>query len=261
MAFKESKATFDSGNRFGDEMKRFISDEAGKFTSGENEAAAANVDASVEKMVRISAEKNKTEIKRIKQEVKEYKKEEKEIKKNHEHREERKEEKRQVKQERKEKSKEKNKENKKAASKLAVGNMLKAKKDVSNDLAGKNADSGNAFTDAKSGFVGTLATVANPMTYVKKFVAYLGAILAPYFLIFMTFAIVIIVVVALLFDILSPIKKVTDAISGFLSIFQSDTSTFTTTTLTDKEINDIVSKAKCNADQEKAIVLLPSGIH
>ena len=41
MEFKSTTATFDNKNRFGDDMRRFVSDEAARFTTESNEAASA----------------------------------------------------------------------------------------------------------------------------------------------------------------------------------------------------------------------------
>ena len=63
MGFKESKVAFASKSNFTDDMKRFVADEAARFTLGSNEAASANLDEMAEKTVRLSAEKNKKSVK------------------------------------------------------------------------------------------------------------------------------------------------------------------------------------------------------
>ena len=78
MEFKSSDVRFGGKNRFGDDMKRFICDEAARFTTESNEAASASIDEFVEKGVRFSSEKNKRSIKEQKQilsEIKEKKEE------------------------------------------------------------------------------------------------------------------------------------------------------------------------------------------
>lgn len=59
MEFKKSSADFSTRNPFGSDLKRFISDEAARFTPEGNEAASASIDSFAEKSLRFSAEKNK----------------------------------------------------------------------------------------------------------------------------------------------------------------------------------------------------------
>ena len=78
MEFKSSDVRFGGKNRFGDDMKRFICDEAARFTTDSNEAASASIDEFAEKSMRFSSEKNKRSIKEQKQilsEIKEKKEE------------------------------------------------------------------------------------------------------------------------------------------------------------------------------------------
>ena len=131
--------------------------------------------------------------------------------------------------------------------------MLRSKKDISNDLAGGGANTGDAFHDGKSGLVGTILEVVNPMHYMKAFMAKMAALLAPYVLMFMTVAIIMVILVALVFDFLQPLVAVNDAITGFISIFSSEEDTFVTSTLTEDEINQIIADAGCDEKQEKVI--------
>ena len=71
MEFKSSDAVFKDKNCFVDDMKRFMCDEAARFTTGGNEAASASIDEFAERGVRFSIEKNKRAIKQQKQAIKE----------------------------------------------------------------------------------------------------------------------------------------------------------------------------------------------
>lgn len=63
MEFKNTKASFESKLRFSDDMKRFVNEEAARFTTDSNEAASASLDDVAEKTMRISAEKHKGNVK------------------------------------------------------------------------------------------------------------------------------------------------------------------------------------------------------
>ena len=152
----------------------------------------------------------------------------------------------------KELKKKENKERKKQSTKISVAGMLRAKKDVSNELAGGGANTGDAFADGKSGLVGTLLEMVNPMHYLKAFLAKIGAIIAPYLLLFTALIMVVVIVVVIIFDVLSPIAEVGNAISEFISIFTDD-NTFVNTTLTQEEIDQIVEDAECDETQEKVL--------
>ena len=80
MEFKSAGDVFSKRNRFADEMKRFVCDEAARFTTSGNEAASASIDEFAEKGVRFSIEKNKRKIHEQKQILKEIKQKEKELK-------------------------------------------------------------------------------------------------------------------------------------------------------------------------------------
>lgn len=80
MGFKESKVAFSSKNNFTDDMKRFVVDEAARFTTDSNEAASASLDEMAEKAVRFSAEKNKRSVSEQKQIIAEIKDKKKELK-------------------------------------------------------------------------------------------------------------------------------------------------------------------------------------
>ena len=155
-------------------------------------------------------------------------------------------------QKKKELKKKEHKEKKKQATKVSVGRILSSKKDISNELAGGGANTGDAFHDGKSGLVGSILEVINPMHYFKAWLAKIGALLAPYVLMFMTVAIVLVVVVALMFEVMQPLVAVGNAIDSFLSFFSSD-ETFSYDTLSDDEINQIVADSSCDSTQEKVL--------
>lgn len=156
-------------------------------------------------------------------------------------------------QKKKELKKKEHKEKKKQATKISVGRILSSKKDISNELAGGGANTGDAFHDGWSGLVGSILEVINPMHYFKAWLAKIGALLAPYILLFMTVAIVLVVVVALMFEVMQPLVAVGNAINSFLSIFSSDDDTFSYDTLSDDEIDQIVADSGCDSTQEEVL--------
>ena len=226
MEFKSSDAVFKDKNCFVDDMKRFMCDEAARFTTGGNEAASASIDEFAERGVRFSIEKNKRAIKQQKQAIKEldakkeellktemesihpsekevsggdssssYSSSEKDSKENKESSSHQASEKEKELDSKKEKAKkEKSKEAKKAGAKTAVANLLKAKAEMSNDLVG-NKVTGDALKDGNTGMMKLLTHALNPMTYMKKLVAYIGAAIAPYILAFMAIASVVLIIV------------------------------------------------------------------
>ena len=79
MEFKSATNVFEKKDRFADEMRRFVCDEAARFTTSGNEAASASIDEFAEKGVRFSIEKNKRNIREQKQILVEIKQKEKEL--------------------------------------------------------------------------------------------------------------------------------------------------------------------------------------
>ena len=79
MEFKSSNTTFDNKERFSDNMKRFVSDEAARFTTGGNEAASASIDETIERGIRFSAEKSRGKVKEHKKNLLEIKSKKEEI--------------------------------------------------------------------------------------------------------------------------------------------------------------------------------------
>lgn len=71
MEFKSSNTVFQNKNCFVDDMKRFVCDEAARFTTNSNEAASASIDEFAERGVRFSIEKNKRAINKQKQIIRE----------------------------------------------------------------------------------------------------------------------------------------------------------------------------------------------
>ncbi len=152
----------------------------------------------------------------------------------------------------KEYKKKEDKAKKKQSARLNAAALFKAKKDISNELGGGGANTGDAFRDGKSGLTGTVLEVVNPFHYLKIALAKLGALIAPYIIIFATLSIVIVVIFALLFDILSPIAKVSNGIQSVISIFTGD-HTFVNSTLDEETIDEIVANSGCNGTQEAVI--------
>lgn len=330
MGFKESKVAFASKSNFTDDMKRFVADEAARFTLGSNEAASANLDEMAEKTVRLSAEKNKKSVKEQKQIIAEIKEKKKELKGKSIHQSKEKmasnpsyyqdkvesshsrstsdngakfetdkvdadttaranarkndgaafegsdevsekafskdsdekfsndskfdkeATKKDLDKKQDSAKKEKSKEQKKAASKTSVATLLRAKKDVANDLV-NDKSTGNAFADGVSGLLKTFVEFINPMRWVKSLMAKLAAVIALYIAIFMVVATVVMIIVMFIFSVLQPLKAVSDAITGFLSIFSSESDVFVNSYMTDDEINDIVDSITCDETQEKVI--------
>lgn len=282
--FKSSSAKFQDKNCFVDDMKRFVCDEAARFTTDSNEAASASIDEFAERGVRFSIEKNKRAISKQKQIIKELdaKKQEvlktdiesihpsegdvpgvdsssphsysgekdlKESKESSSHQASEKEKDHDSKKETA--KKEKSKEAKKAGAKVAVANFLKAKAELSNDLVG-NKVTGDALQDGNTGMIKLLSTALNPMTYMKKLIAYIGAAIAPYILAFMAIAAVVMIIVMFIFSILQPLQEIGNAISNFLSMFTA-TETFVNDTMSQTEIDEILAGITAD-DTQKAVV-------
>ena len=234
MAFKDSKKSFDERSKFTDSMSRFLSDEA-VFASGEKEADAnAKVDAKLERIAWHSASRDWNKAKELKQQIKKMERiKENEDSNEHKENEKKKTESKDASTESKNETgseskgeadkkalnKEKSEATKKAAAKTALANVFKAKKDVSSELSGTKEATGNAFTDGKQGLVNFILETLNPMTYLKQLASYLAAMIAPYVLLFTGVAMVVVIIVALLFQILSPIEEVSSALESFLSLF------------------------------------------
>lgn len=279
MAFKEGKASFSEGPKFTDAMKNFISEEAAFFTPERDENATASMDKTAEKIIRYEASKNKARAKAerkkglVSQEDqkrqgispgsrKDYEKscmepaagedkfaegssekftEEKSGKKTQE-----------KKNSGKKESKAASKETKKAAAKTAVANLLKAKGDVSGDL-GSEKVTGDAMRDGNRGLMKAFTTAINPMTYVKAWLAGLAAMVAPYILIFMAIAAVLVVILSFIFSIAKPIADVGNALQSVMEFFTGEDGGIRNKSFSDAEIDDIVSKSGADEAQEKAI--------
>ena len=289
MEFKSAGDVFSKRNRFADEMKRFVCDEAARFTTSGNEAASASIDEFAEKGVRFSIERNKRKIHEQKQILKEIKQKEKELKHSKEksiHQSEAElpdgistsglpesssdsrsgseakeksdssneaSKKEKAQDTRKENAKkEKAKEQKKAGAKTAVASMLRAKKELSNDLVG-NKVTGDALKDGNTGLVYIITEFLNPVTYLRKFLAYLAGIIAPYILAFMAIASVVLIIVMFIFSVLQPLKEIGDAISGFLSMF-STSDEIINDEQSEDEIDAIIAGISSMSDTQKSVV-------
>lgn len=286
MEFNHSNIRFGSKSKFQNEVKGFLCDEAAKFTTEGNEAASASVDEFAEKAVRFSMEHNKGNIEARNHALKEIAKEKETMMKediasidpsmleegdssfhsfaldmddksehpsiNTEKEEKQQKSEKNVDAKHEKVKKEKKQEKKKLGAKTAVASMLKAKKDVSNDLVGERV-TGDAFKDGLSGLMQTFVEFINPMRWVKGLLLKLAAVVAPYIAIFMAVATVVIIIVMFLFSILQPLASVGESITNFLSFFSSDGDTFTNSPFTEEEIEEIVLASGCDETQEVVI--------
>lgn len=75
MEFKKENISFTEKKPFVDDMKRFVSKEAGHFKTETEDAAISKIDGSIEKAIRFSSEKNKTNVKEYSQVLQEIQKE------------------------------------------------------------------------------------------------------------------------------------------------------------------------------------------
>ena len=75
MEFKKENISFSEKKPFVDDMKRFVSKEAGRFKTETEDAAISKIDVSIEKANRFSSEKNKTNVKEYSQLLQEIQKE------------------------------------------------------------------------------------------------------------------------------------------------------------------------------------------
>lgn len=276
MEFNASGAVFAKKNNFADSMRQFISEEAAIFSPEKEEAASASMDRTAEKIVRFSADKSKVKVKEQKRildsikgdntksetgHVAEGKTEIKAVSsKMDTFTDERsgsdvkasQSKPKEVSSSERSAKKAKSKETKAAATKTAVANLFKAKADMSNDLVSEKV-TGDALRDGNSGLVKTFTTVINPMTYVKKWLAKLAALIAPYILIFTSIAAVVFIIIALLFSVLQPIAEVGEALSGFVAMFTGDGGGLRNTSFSDGEIDEIVAASGADETQEKVI--------
>lgn len=147
---------------------------------------------------------------------------------------------------------EKKKEQKKAASRTAVASMFRAKKEMSNDLV-KEQVSGDALKDGNTGLLRIATEYLNPMRYVKSLSAKIGMAIAPYILSFMAIAAVVLIIISFLFSVLQPMKDVTDALSGFISMSTGAGGGLRNTTFSDAEIDEIIADSGADETQEKVI--------
>lgn len=290
MEFKSATNAFEKKDRFSDEMRRFVCDEAARFTTSGNEAASASIDEFAEKGVRFSIEKHKRNIREQKQILVEIKQKEKEQKQNKDtsinqsetelpdgisssgssepssdsksssdskeksdsgHEASKKEKEHDNKKENA--KKEKSKEEKKAGAKTAVASMLRAKRELSNDLVG-NKVTGDALADGNTGMMKMFTELINPMTYVRKFLAYLAGIIAPYILAFMAIATVVLIIVMFIFSVLEPLQEIGEAISGFISMFTTSDEVVNDDQSED-EIDAIIDSISSMDDTQKSVVL------
>ena len=261
MEFKNATASFDSKSLFVDNMKRFVNEEAARFTTDSNEAASASFDDIAEKSMRISAGKHKGKAKEKAQILKEFREKAKqegvskeEVKSSSNKFTESPKDTGNAKVSSSEKSvkSEKKKEQKKAASKTAVASMFRAKKEMSNDLV-RDSVTGDALKDGNSGLLRLATEYLNPMRYVKSLCAKIGMAVMPYVLWFMAIAAVALIVISLIFSVLQPISEVGEALSGFIGMFTGDGGGLRNTSFSDSEIDEILASSGADETQEKVI--------
>lgn len=247
MEFKSADISFsNTTNRFRNEMESFKELEDIYFHS-EEEEASAKVDASVEKIERLSAEKHKDKAKGLKRSLKKHPKEKQRDNAN--------------KKIKKSQKKEAKKAAKKAARKTSVANMLKVKKSMGNELSGSRGDTGDAFKNGNTGLVSVVLEKINPMHYLKSYLIKLAAVLAPATIIFMTAAIIVVVMVALVFDVLSPIIQARQIIDNIISFFsggdddeeEEDEYEYVESGLSQSEIDSILAEIDYDSTQESVI--------
>lgn len=277
MEFKKEDFIFERKDQFGNDMRRFVSDEAARFTTGGNEAASASIDESVERGFRFSKETSKGKIreqKRILLEIKQKKDElfpsesidpleGKSDSPNPSHSKNEKGSKASSPEEKKEKEtkqheakentakKTKSKETKKAAAKTALASVFQAKKELSNGLVSDKV-TGDALKDGNSGMLRVMTEVINPMRYVKSLCAKILAVILPYILGFMAVFSILLIIIAFVFSVLQPLAAVGDALHSFVSLFTNE-STFVNSTLSEDEIEEIVAAAGADETQEAVI--------
>lgn len=293
MEFKSSNIAFDNKERFSDNMKRFVSDEAARFTTGGNEAASASIDETVERGIRFSVEKSKGKVKEHKKNLLEIKSKKKEIlsgesinpstekdasssgssqgqDSNSNPKEESKfnedeskgtntkeansKEVKELDSKSKFEKKAKSKEGKKAAAKTALASVFKAKKEFSNDLA-SDKSTGDALRDGNTGIMRVFTEFINPMRYAKSLGVKILGVIMPYLLSFMAVFSILLIIVSFVFSVLQPIAAVGEALSSFISFFtgDGDEKVFKNETLTSSEIDEIVMASGANETQEKVI--------
>ncbi len=294
MEFKKQGASFSSGKRFSDDMRRFVADEAARFTNESNEAASASIDGALEHALRYSKSKNvgkRKEQQKILDEIKAKKKEKtasdssihpsqdkfvdlapkeketsasrfeesseatfdgkgkaeekfisdsKEAEKNKE-----------VSTKEKEAKKSKSKETKRAATKTALANIFKAKKELSNDLVREEV-TGDALKDGSKGLMSVFIEAVNPMRFVRELLAKIVGVVAPYLLSFMLIFSLLLMIISFIFSILQPIAAVGEALENFISFFTGDGG-MTTSALSDSEIDSIIASAGADEVEEAVI--------
>ena len=144
------------------------------------------------------------------------------------------------------------KEKKKAAAKTAVANFFRGKADMSNDLVSEKV-SGDALADGNRGLMKTFVTAINPMTYIKKWLGKVSMLVAPYLLIFISIAAVLVVVISLFVSIAQPIADVGNALSSVMEFFTGEGGGLRNTSFSSDEIDGIVKKSGATEEQEKVL--------
>ena len=147
---------------------------------------------------------------------------------------------------------------KKAAAKAALEKVFREKK-KENGADGSGEVTGNAFDDGNKGMVKAVLDTINPMTYLRMFISYLVGMAAPYVLLFSGIAMVVVVIVALLFQILAPIAETSSALNTVLSILGAE-RTFINSELTDEEIEERLSDLSLSEEDEAVLTFALSRV-
>ena len=265
MGFKQTKTdVFDKEDKFSNNFDKFSDVKLQKFAS---EGAHLKDDMDV---LNLADEKNEEsvygnlldkkatlfEISRKKNDafIQTKKKESKEkitsIRRSNESKEEKKQK---IKLEKKRLKKEISKDKKAAASKTAVANMLKARKEMAKEIEGE-AITGDAMRDGSSGMLKIMLREVNPWTHMKRKIAKMLASAAPTMMVVVAVVLAITLVLGLLFQVSAAFSNLAGSVDDYLSnILEVNTTERTNVPLTDEEISTIVSAANLADGKKKAI--------
>lgn len=279
MGFKENGAQFKSNVKFKDYALKFAASETSKYQKEDGEVASAKVDLTLAGATSLSASKHKEKAKEMRIFLKEKQKEplihsqEKSVTGKGT-------EKIQLEQSKnaldrgaepqgdkvakvaqaknetqaakKPSKKQISKETRKAAGKTAVAKMLRAKGMIGNNL-GTDKATGDAFKDGNSGAVRVITEVLNPATYLKGLFAKIAGVIAPHVMIVLMFFIVFMILISLVVGMFSSISTVSTTVTGFVSRFSGRGAIISEATLTEDEIEKIVSDSGATGRQEEVV--------
>ncbi len=144
------------------------------------------------------------------------------------------------------------KEKRKAASKTAVAKMLRAKGLMGNDL-GTDRSSGDAFKDGNTGAVRAVTEILNPATYLKGFFVKIAVAVVPHMIMILMFLINLKILVTLVAGMFYSINSVSANVSGIMEQYTGRGRILSEHSLTDEEIEEIVSESGATGRQEAVI--------